>query len=77
MKEFSDGGKKSLIRSLFRHLNRTYLVWRGKLKRVGKIWWDEVNKMYAPEGEGHQFIQGILMEESNVGMCLQVGISFE
>ena len=50
--------KKKLIRTFFRYLNRNESACRGKLKRVGKIWWDEVIRMYAPKGEGRKRVYG-------------------
>ena len=46
--------KRKITRSLFKFLNRTSLESRGKLKGVGKIWWDKETRMYKLEGEGRR-----------------------
>ena len=47
--------ENNLTRSLFIYLKITSSAWRGKFKRVGKIWCDELTSIYAPEGEGWKF----------------------
>ena len=44
--------KRNITRILIKHLNRTWLAWRDKLKGVGNIWWDKETRTYKPEGEG-------------------------
>ena len=39
-------------------MERDSSKWRGKLKGVGKIWWDKETGMYTPEGEGRSIYPG-------------------
>ena len=48
-------GENNLTRSLFIYLKITSSAWRGEFKRGGKIWCDELTRIYAPEGEGWKF----------------------
>ena len=50
--------KRSITRSLFKYLNITSSARRGILKGFGNIWWDKVNRIYTPEGEGGSVYPG-------------------
>ena len=48
-------GENNLTRNLFIYLKITSSAWRWEFKRVGKIWCDELTRIYAPEGEVWKF----------------------
>ena len=50
--------RRKFTRRLIKYLNITSSAWRGKLKGFGNIWWDKVNRIYTPEGEGGSVYPG-------------------